>query len=337
MGGTKTFVPQALCTGLTSRIGKENDNPLLPTSVPSTRHRKQVNYSEYDRLDEDDDETPSTMNQQSTNQTNEQSTSNLLKPARVPKYPSDINDLRKIEESSSQEDILIPIKLSVEYNNGTSKYVDCFLWNLTQSLILPEEFATIVMADLELPSSIYSIIVDSIKKQIEEYKIFSNLQLPTNAEYHVIINLAVSLGKYLYEDRFEWDLVQNDITPEMFADIVVADMGLSLEFKPAIATSLHEVIIKLKREIIEGKNLELEKYQQLSGLLFERNIRISTESSVNNGNDRWEPTVEILTPEEISRREVERQRSSRRKNRENLKGVSGKRKYDEMEGTWRMY
>lgn len=333
----KSFIPQALATGLTSRIHKDPDNSLITTTVPTTRHRRQVNYSEYDRGEDDFDEdfTPKSSNQPSNQSADNLANKIILKPVRVAEYPKDLDDEEKLNELMTQKEVLVPIKLNIDYNNGNSKYQDSFLWNLHQTLILPEEFASIIATELELPTSVHSLIVESIKKQLDEYKQYSNVQLPGNAEYHVIINLAVSLGKVLYEDRFEWDLAQNEVTPEMFADVVVADMGLSLEFKPAIATSLHEIIIRLKREILEGKNLEIEKYQQLSGLMFERSIRISTESSINNGNDRWEPIVEILTPEEITRREVERQRSSRRKNRENLKGVTGKRKYDEMEGTWR--
>ncbi|EGV64555.1 Chromatin structure remodeling complex protein sfh1 [Yamadazyma tenuis] len=337
----RTYFPQALASGLASRVNKDSDSALITTTVPTTRNRRQVNYSEYDRGEDDfdDDFSPSsTSNQQSNNQSNESAVNKIiLKPVRVPKYPSDLDSEENLKEVKNSDDVLVPIRLSIDYNGGNSKYQDCFMWNLNQTLISPEEFASIAATDLELPTSVHSVMVESIKKQIEEYKQYSNLQLPSNMEYHVIINLAVSLGKILYEDRFEWDLTQTDVSPEMFADIVVADMGLSLEFKPAIATSLHEVISRLKREIIEGKNHELEKYQQLSGLIFERGIRISTESSVNNGNDHWEPIVEILTPEEITRREVERQRSSRRKNRENLKGVSGKRKFDEVESSWRSY
>ena len=38
--------------------------------------------------------------------------------------------------------------------------------------------------------------------------------------------------------------------------------------------------------------------------MFEQGIRIFTENSVQNGNDRWEPLVEVLTSSEIERRKM---------------------------------
>lgn len=351
---TKTFFPQALSTGLSSRISKDNDNPLIANTAPQGRSAKrnaqQINYAEFDNFNDDfDDDIPTSTGATQAvvnNQLNASTQKILLKPTRNTKYPADIENETKIRQLNGQSDIFIPIKLNIDYNNGNSKLTDFFMWNFNESLVLPAEFAGLLCNDLELPNLVFQEIVDSIEKQIEEYSYVSTLQLPAHTEYHVIITLAVSLGKQLYEDKFEWDLTQTDVTPEDFAEIVVADMGLSLEFKPAVAHALHEVILRLKKEISEGThNHELEKYQQLSGLIFERGIRITTENSTHNGNDQWEPIVEVLTPWEIEKREIERERSIRRKKRENMRrevddGISkrrntGRRRFDELEGSWR--
>lgn len=350
----KSFFPQSLSTGLISRISKDTDNPLIVNTAPQGRSAKrnaqQINYAEFDNFNDDfDDDIPtstSTTQAVVNNQLNSNTQKILLKPTRNTKYPTDIDNETKIKQLNSQNDVLIPIKLNVEYNNGTSKLTDCFMWNLNESLVLPTEFAALLCNDLELSNAVFQEVVESIEKQIEEYSYISNLQLPANVEFHVVISLTVSLGKQLYEDKFEWDLTQNDITPEDFADIVVADMGLSLEFKPIVSHALHEVILRLKKEIADGThNHELEKYQQLTGLLFERGIRITTENSSHNGNDLWEPIVEVLTPWEIEKREIERERSIRRKKRENMRREvddggskrrnTGRRRFDEIEGSWR--
>lgn len=361
-----SFQPQALSTGLHSRLSKDPENALMINTAPqgrtAKRNAQQINYAEFDNTDDFDfDEAPSASlssnnlhnngSLANNNQQNSNAPKYLLKPAKLnqPSFTFDDDQSKLLELTHKQtNDILIPIRLDLEYNAGTSKLADFFMWNLSESLITPEQFATLLCNDLELPGTIHQEIVESINKQIEDYNYVSSLQLPSNNEYHVIIDLAVSLDKKLYQDKFEWDLCQNDVTPESFADIVVADLGLSLEFKPAISHSLHEIILRLKKEIAEGTyNHELHKYQQLSGLIFEGGIRIRTESSVHNGNNHWEPIVEILSPWEIEKREIERERNIRRLKRENMRrevddfasskrrATNNRRRHDELEGTWK--
>ncbi|CCE80317.1 Piso0_003430 [Millerozyma farinosa CBS 7064] len=326
---SKTFFPQALSTGLHSRISKDPDNSLILNTAPqgrtSKRNAQQINYAEFENLNDDYDfeDVPTatgTTNAMVNNHIGSNTQKHLLKHARTTRYPEALDDDQNIEEVAKQTDLLIPIRLNLEYNNGNSKLVDSFMWNINDSLISPQDFATILCTDMELPAHLHQEITDSITKQIEEYNFVSSIQLPPNRDYHVIIDLSVNLNKQLYQDRFEWDLVQNDVSPEEFADIVVADLGLALEFKPTISHALYESTLRMKKEIMDGTyNHILHKYQQVSGLIFECGIRISTESSVHNGNDQWEPVVEILTPWEIEKREIERERNIRRLKRENMR------------------
>lgn len=357
---TKSFLPQALATGIHSRISKDSSNALLVHTAPqgrqAKRHAQQINYAEFDNINDDFDfdevvnHTSHTATSAANNQIHANTQKLFLKPARRSHHPSGIDDEQKIQALMRQQYVLIPIRLDFEYNNGNSKLVDFFMWNLNESLITPHQFAVMLCSDLELPNHLQQEIAESIQKQIDDYSFASNLQLSPDKEYHVIIDLSVNLDKKLYQDKFEWNLNQNDITPEEFADIVVGDMGLPLEFKPAISHSLHEIIIRMKKEIIEGiYNHELHKYQQLGGLIFESGIRITTESSSHNGNDQWEPIVEILTPWEIEKREIERERNIRRLKRENIRrevddfssskrrAGSGRRRHDELDGTWKNY
>lgn len=367
----RVFIPQALSTGLYGRLSKEgSENGLLINTTPvvrTARRHAQVNYAELDYNDDiDEDFVPEgalDFNVASGGRFGNGSRPNgaalpgnaqlaqkyALRPARgTPRIP-ELDMDQKIQELAHRgnaPDILIPIRLNLEYNSGNSKLVDFFMWNLNETLITPEQFASILCTDLELPANLHLEIAEAINKQIEEYNYASSLQLPPSMEYHIIIDLSVNLNKKLYQDRFEWDLAQTEITPDIFADIVVGDLGLSLEFKPAILHSLHEVLLRLKREICEGSyNHELQKYQQLAGLIFECGIRIRTESSIHNGNDLWQPIVEILTAEEIEKREIERERNIRRLKRENMRlendeasnkrRATARRRYDELEGLWR--
>lgn len=344
-----------MSTGLTSRLNKDPDAAIIITNVPQERSAKrnaqQINYAEFDNVNDDfdyeEDAGASTPFPIANTHNSTTVQKHLLKPARLSRaadfYEEDITPPMT---DNGSHDTLIPIKLNIEYNGGMSKLIDFFMWNANESLITPEQFASLLATELELPNSLNLDIVESINKQIEDYSFINSLQLPSGVEYHVIVELSVNLNKRLYEDKFEWDLTQNEVTPEEFAEIVVADMGLSLEFKPAIAYSLHEMLIRLKKELVDGSyNLDLHKYQQLAGLIFERNIRIRTDSSIHNGNAVWEPFIEILSPWEIEKREIERERNSRRLKRENMRRevddlggfkrrATARRRVDELE--WRI-
>lgn len=325
-----SFNPQALSTGLTSRLSKDPDSAIIITSVPQERSAKrnaqQINYAEFDNVNDEfefeDDSSAAAIASSTANTHNSAAVQkHLLKPARLARALEIFEEEPSIDMATKSEpDALIPIKLNIDYNAGTSKLIDFFMWNINESLITPDQFASLLCSDLELPNLVHLEIVESINKQIEDYNFVNSLQLPTGAEFHVVIDLSVNLNKKLYEDKFEWDLKQEDVSPEEFAEIVVADLGLSLEFKPAIAHGLHEITLRLKKEIVDGVyNHELHKYQQLAGLIFEKSVRIRTDSSLHNGNAVWEPFIEILSPWEIEKREIERERNTRRLKRENMR------------------
>lgn len=352
---TNSYYVQALCTSLPKRL-HDSTNSLILNTQPTGRQAKrvaaQINYAEDYVDDFESEDTPSVNNpSRSAANNNQQSQINVQKftPAKKTIPLKDLEIESKILEQSHKPQIPIPIKLSVEFPNGNSKFVDFFTWDLNEAIITPSKFSEILCNDLDLPNSMQQQISESISQQIEDYAYVANLQLPLNSPYIVIIDLSVSLHNQLFQDRFEWDLNQSEITPETFAKVVVAESGLANEFAPAIAHALHENIIRIKKEIVDGTyNNELNNLHQLRGLIFDSGIRINTENSKLNGNDRWQPIVEMLTPSEIERRDLERSRNLRRLKRENAKrgdfddfgvlkrrNLGSRRKFDELEGSWR--
>lgn len=317
--------PQALSTGLTQRLAKDPETAIIINNVPQDRSAKrnaqQINYAEFEQPVDDPDmeeeaiANPASLMANTHNSLNVQK--HLLAPARL------VGSVEEADETEytppCEPSSLIPIKLGIEFNGGSQKLVDYFMWNPHDQYLTPTKFGALLVTELELPALIQSEIVSSINKQVSENLAASTFQLPDN-EYHVIVDLSVNLNRKLYKDKFEWDLKQTEITPDDFADTVVGDMGLSLEFRSAISHSLHEMIFRLKRDLLEGSyHLELHKLQQTLGLIYERSIRIRTDSSVNNGNAVWEPLIEILSQWEIEKRELERERNFRRLKRENMR------------------
>lgn len=350
-----SYYVQALSTSLPKRL-QESTNSLILSTQPTGRQAKrlaaQINYAEDFADDFDIEDSPSLANQSRLATNNGQQGQLNIQKFTAAKSTIPIKNLENealILEQAHKPEVLVPIKLSVEFPNGNSKLVDFFMWNLNESIITPAQFAEILCNDLDLPNSMQLHVAESIIQQIEDYSYVANLQLPLVNPYIVIIDLSVSLHDQLFQDRFEWDLNQQEVTPEAFAKIVVAESGLANEFAPAISHALHESIIRIKKEIVDGTyNNELNHLHQLRGLILDSGVRINTENSKLNGNDRWQPIVEMLTAGEIERRDLERSRNLRRLKRETAKrgdfddfsvikrrNIGRNRKFDELEGSWR--
>ncbi|KAK9379359.1 uncharacterized protein V2V93DRAFT_373609 [Kockiozyma suomiensis] len=245
----------------------------------------------------------------------------------------------QLEAAASLPEILIPIRINLDM--GSYRLADFFLWNLSEKLTTPEQFAAIMCGDLDIPAHTYAPqIANAIKTQIEEYAPVATINLPPGIQ-NVIVRLSLHLAKHLYEDKFEWDLasassiaeeqlsstdvveaptqslisdvLKTGLTPEQFARTVVADLGLAGEFYPAIAHAIYEVLIRLKKEACEG-HLPVEVDND-AAYNTEAGWRVDQEGL----GDEWAPTVEELTQEEIERREVERERNIRRLRRETAK------------------
>ncbi len=205
---------------------------------------------------------------------------------------------------------MIPIRIHLEVD--TNRVVDFFFWNLSEELITPEQFASIMCSDLDISPAYISQIASSIKTQIAEYKHLATISLPEETDLHVIIHLSVNLDKQLYEDKFEWNL-SGKLTPQEFSQIVVDDLGLSAEFCPAIAHALLEATLTLKKEAVAGHLGQ--EVENLSVLHTQTGLRMDAESI----GDDWVPTVEILSQWEMDKREIERERNIRRLKRESMR------------------
>jgi chromatin structure-remodeling complex subunit SFH1 len=317
----RPLIPQALTTNFFNRV-KGEQTALYIEAVPTRatkRTKTVVNYAEVEDLNFEDENEGSYEDSYrygtstTPGATASASAGKLALPTKhlhFSEYDLNVN--------SQQEEILIPIRLDLEHN--ANRITDFFMWNLNENLISYEQFALITCQDLDLPTSFQQQIASSIKSQVEEYTNVVTIQLPKDIDIHVIINLSCNLDKNLYEDKFEWDLTSDTVTPELFARYVVMDMGLPLEFLPAITHALHETILKLKKDCIDG-HLPQEIFNQ-SAFGYEAGIRLDHET-LGAG---WTPSVEELSPWEIEKREMERERNIRRMKRESMRVEDGSNK-----------
>ena len=133
--------------------------------------------------------------------------------------------------------------------------------------------------------------------------------------YRCIVSLNVNLSNHLYQDKFEWSLLHPPGTAEMFAKQTCADLGLSGEWVLAMTHAIYEAVLRLKKEACES-----------GGLVGGYGGEISNDAAHGADAgwrydhehlaDEWEPKVEMLSKEEIEKREGDRERQIRRLRRE---------------------
>lgn len=182
--------------------------------------------------------------------------------------------------------------------------------DVTEELVTPDQFATIMCLDLDIPPQVFAPQISSaIRTQIEEYAPVAEIQIPEETEMRVVVNIQLHLAKHLLRDQFEWNLSSNDMTPEEFSKLLCADLSLASDFPPSLAHAIHESLLRLKKDALEG-NLSIFTNEAAYGL--EAGIRLDTETLCS----RWSPTLELLSRDEIERREGDRERQIRRLKRD---------------------
>uniref|UniRef100_A0A060TCN0 ARAD1D00902p n=1 Tax=Blastobotrys adeninivorans TaxID=409370 RepID=A0A060TCN0_BLAAD len=348
-GPNLSSTPQALRTGFASRL-RLDQTSLFVSTHPTTRSNRRAtvnaiqSYAELDDdFDDDDDETysdtgiPGTpmgmIDRPSVAPPAERKTE-VKKAASKTRHAT--YSQKQLNDIANKEELLVPIRLNLEYDNH--RLTDFFMWNINEEVITPEAFAMITCTDLDLPVGFTQNIVQAIRNGVAEYSEAAAIKLPPDTGLHVVIQLNVNLDKQVYEDKFEWDLSTDDLTAEEFARTVVADLGLAGEFYPAIAHALHEALLRIKHDARDGHlPQEVENFAAFSA---EAGRRVDQELL----GEEWAPTVEVLSQEEIERREIERDRNMRRLKRESARmseqvtdigGLFGRskrrRRYDDLE------
>ncbi|CAN8101838.1 unnamed protein product [Discula destructiva] len=143
--------------------------------------------------------------------------------------------------------------------------------------------------------------------------------------YRCIINLTINLGNQLYSDKFEWSLLHPPGTAEAFSKQTCADLGLTGEWVPAMTHAIYEATLRLKKEACESGGVvsgwvgatalnasDFPNDAAITALGERAGWRYDPEHLA----DEWEPKIELLSKEEIEKREGDRERQIRRLRRE---------------------
>ena len=258
---------------------------------------------------------------------------------------------------------LVPIR--VEFETETHRIRDCFVWNLHESLVTPEEFARTFTADLDLPATWADTVAAQIRAQLEDQDGVGSMELAVDGggnagdevpECRVILSVRlpftniflfsptytsqidVQVDNHHLLDHIEWDL-RSGLTPEEFTHQLCLDLGLAGEAEPLIAHAIHEELMRHKKDAIEWgviggfpteqaataedgskdkSGLGLMKDKTGLGLGWGRTPREGRGPRILRSvwrdwaeAEEFKTRWEMLSQEEVERREVERERASR--------------------------
>ncbi|KAJ3912359.1 hypothetical protein F5877DRAFT_54159 [Lentinula edodes] len=169
-----------------------------------------------------------------------------------------------------------------------------------------------------------------------------------NTECRVILSLDVQISTHHLTDHIEWDLL-SPLTPEAFSLQLCADLGLSGEAIPLIAHAVHEELCRHRRDVVDwgvlgalhpplNSNLIPGSGGDSEGTVKDRTGlglgSLGRPARERDGRypkplrsawrdwaeaEEYATRWEVLSPEEVERREVERERAGRRLRRETSK------------------
>jgi len=151
-----------------------------------------------------------------------------------------------------------------------------------------------------------------------------------------LVQIDVQIANHHLMDHIEWDLL-SPLTPEVFAQKLCMELGLSGEAVPLVAHAVHEELIKHKKDAIEWSAINGEKGEVGEdaaprdrsgfGLVKDKTgLGLGWGRAPKDGRgpktlksvwrdwqeaDEFRTKFEELTAEEVERREIERERASR--------------------------
>ncbi|KAI0126061.1 hypothetical protein BJ170DRAFT_459112 [Xylariales sp. AK1849] len=136
--------------------------------------------------------------------------------------------------------------------------------------------------------------------------------------YRCLVTLNLNLASHLYTDKFEWSLLHPPGTAEAFARVTCSDLGLAGEWIPAMTHAIYEAVLRLKKEACESGGLVTG--WGTMGAEFPNDAAHGADAGwrydPEHLADEWEPKIELLSKEEMEKREGDRERQIRRLRRE---------------------
>ncbi|KAH0831177.1 hypothetical protein J3R83DRAFT_13754 [Lanmaoa asiatica] len=151
--------------------------------------------------------------------------------------------------------------------------------------------------------------------EVDEQKVHEDLR--------ILIKLDIIVGSMKLDDQFEWDLENQDASPEQFADVYANELGLGGEFKTAIAHCIREQVQ------VYQKSLFLVGHPADGSAVQDDDLRMSFLPSLTSATramdqvQSFTPILNYLSDGDIERSEKEREKELTKRRKRNTRGRRG--------------
>ncbi|KAJ7209739.1 hypothetical protein GGX14DRAFT_631874, partial [Mycena pura] len=142
-------------------------------------------------------------------------------------------------------------------------------------------------------------------------------------DMRILIRLDITVGSVKLDDQFEWDLDNEEASPEEFADIYTQELGLGGEFRTAIAHSIREQVHAYQ------KSLFLVGHPMDGTPVQDEDLRNSFLPALSSGAraldqvHAFTPLLNYLSDGELERNEKERDKDYNKRRKRNRGGRRG--------------
>lgn len=211
----------------------------------------------------------------------------------------DDTDPALVHENAAQDEVLVPVRLDMDIEG--QKLRDTFVWNKNETMLTPEQFAEVLCDDLDLnPVNFVPAIAAAISQQVECFPSETENLLREQKDQRVVVKLNIHIGNHSLVDQFEWDLSEEQNSPEEFSRKLCSDLGLGGEFVTAVVYSIRGQLA-----------------WQSKNYVFSENQMPQLESAFRNQSDAsiWSPFLETLTDAEMEKKIRDQDRNTRRMRR----------------------
>ncbi|KAF5384284.1 hypothetical protein D9615_003252 [Tricholomella constricta] len=142
-------------------------------------------------------------------------------------------------------------------------------------------------------------------------------------EMRILIKLDIIVGSMKLDDQFEWDLENENASPEEFAGVYAQELGLNGEFTTAIAHSIREQVQTYQ------KSLYLVGHPSDGSAIQDDDLRFSFLPSLTSAArpldqiQSYTPLLNYLSDGEIERTEKDRDKDMNKRRKRNTRGRRG--------------
>lgn len=142
-------------------------------------------------------------------------------------------------------------------------------------------------------------------------------------DLRILIKLDIIVGSVKLDDQFEWDLENEDASPEQFAEVYAKELGLGGEFQTAISHCIREQVH------VYQKSLFLVGHPGDGSPVQDEDLRMAFLPSLASGTrsidqvQSYTPTLNYMSDGEIERSEKEREKELARRRKRNTRGRRG--------------